>query len=104
MFRANVLSPANRHIQIVPHFAEKKEDNSGVLLPEDYQPEEDRYILATLVAVAPDCSNQLLSLKRSRERSEVLVDRAMIEKIECKGKVFYIVLENYVVGVFAGAG
>lgn len=102
MLRENILTPSNRHIQIVPHFKEEKND-SAVLLPEDYQPEEDRFVLATLVAVAPDCSSQFVSLKRSKERAEVLVDRSMIEKIECKDKVFYIVLENYVVGVFSGA-
>ena len=102
MFRENVLSPANRHVQIVPHLNKGDHEESAVLLPEDYQPEEDRYVLATLVSVAPDCSKQLLALKRGKERSEVLVDRAMIEKIECKGKVFHLVLENYIVGIFSG--
>lgn len=101
MFKENTLSPLNRHLHIIPHFKPKRKEEAGVLLPEDYQPEKDRHVIATLVNVAPDCSKPFLSLKMSSERSEVIVDRAMIEKVECKGKVFHLVLENYVVGFFA---
>jgi len=102
MFRENTLSPLNRHLHIVPHFKPKRKDEAAVLLPDDYTPEEDRHVLATLVDVAPDCSKPFLMMKRDKARAEVLVDRAMIEKVECKGKVFHVVLENYVIGVFSG--
>ena len=45
----------------MPHFTEAKTDN-GVLLPEDYNPEQTRYIEATVVDVAPDCSEHIRSM------------------------------------------
>ena len=97
------LNPINRHITIVPHFNTEKTD-SGVLLPEDFKPQEDRYILATVVKVAPDCSSTFQKLKRSfsSERGMIVVDRAMIEEIVLKDKTYYCVLENYVMGIFRG--
>ena len=95
------LSPLNRRILIVPHFKEKKDD-SGILLPEDYKPQEEQHIVATVVAVAPDCAPSFASIRNSRERQEIIVDRAMIETINHKGKKFHLILENYVVGVMRG--
>ena len=58
------LSPINRHITIVPHFDNEKTE-SGVLLPDDFKPQEDRYILATVVKIASDCSSAFQKLKTS---------------------------------------
>ena len=52
---APVLKPINRHLSIVPHL-KKNETNTGVLLPDGFEPEEDRYITATVLDIAPDCS------------------------------------------------
>ena len=48
---ARRLKPVNRHLVIVPH-VQKNETNSGVLLPEDFTQEEDRYISASVVDIA----------------------------------------------------
>lgn len=91
------VKPVNRHLLIFPHFKEEEKDDAGILLPEDYKPKEERYITATLVDVAPDCAPHFRSL--SRERKEVIVDRGMIEEITYKDKKFFLILENYVVGI-----
>ena len=95
------LNPVNRHITIVPHFDQEKTE-SGVLLPDDFKPEEDRYILATIVKVASDCSAPFQRLKSSSKPSEnvIVVDRSMIEEVVLKDRTHYFVLENYVMGVF----
>jgi len=97
------LSPVNRHITIVPHF-NKGEPDSPVLLPEDFKPDGDRYILATVVKVAPDCASALQKLKSSAmpENNVIVVDKSMIEEVVLRDKIHYFVLENYVMGIFRG--
>lgn len=101
MFDTLSMAPLNRRILIVPHFKEQKDD-TGILLPEDYKPQEDQYIAATVVAVAPDCAPSFAPIRNSRERQEIVVDRSMIETVNYRGKKFHLVLENYVVGVMRG--
>jgi len=96
-----VLKPVNRHLTIVPH-VKKNETSSGVILPEDFEAEVDRYITATVLAIATDCSSPLQSMRGDSHERTVVVDRAMIEEIVIKDKSYYTVLENYVVGILRG--
>lgn len=94
------LRPVNRHFLIVPH-VQKNETSAGVLLPEGYKLEEDRYIEASVVEVASDCDQQFRHLKYDKSNlNRVVVDRAMIEEVKLKEKTHYMILENYVVGVY----
>ena len=98
------LRPVNRHIVIVPH-RNQNETQSGVLLPEDFVREEneDRYITATVVSVARDCSQAFQKLNsRVGEQKQIVVDRSMIEDIALGDKTYHIVLENYVIGILRG--
>ena len=97
------LKPRNRHLTVVPHFTEAKTEN-GVLLPEDYNPEQTRYIEATVVDVAPDCSDHIRSMRyESSEQCKILIDSSMLQQVNVKGKRIHLILENYVMGVFARA-
>ena len=51
--RIERLKPVNRHLLIVPH-VQQNETSTGVLLPDDYKPEEARYIEASVVDIADD--------------------------------------------------
>jgi hypothetical protein len=94
------LMPVNRHLLIVPH-VQKKETNTGVLLPEDYNPEQDQYIEATVIDIAEDCSKQFRHLKYDNlDNKRIVIDRSMIQEINLKEKIHYMILENYVVGVY----
>ena len=96
------LKPVNRHLVIVPH-VKKNETPSGVVLPDDYAPEEDLYVEATVLAMAEDCSEQLNFLKSSTAaaNNRIIVDRSMIREINLKSETFHVILENYVVGTLA---
>lgn len=98
------LKPVNRHLLIVPH-VKKNETSSGVVLPDDYQPEQDSYIEATVVDVADDCGKQFNSLRYGTigEEKRIVVDRSMIQEVNIKERTHYLVLENYVVGVYRRA-
>tara|TARA_Y100000289_G_C3925139_1_gene152838 strand:+ start:1028 stop:1351 length:324 start_codon:yes stop_codon:yes gene_type:complete len=95
---SQVLKPVNRHLTIVPHL-HQKEQSSTVLLPEDYEQEEDRYIVATVLDVAADCSKELRALRTDPAGQLIVVDRSMVSEISIKGKSYYTILENYVVGI-----
>ena len=97
-----VLKPVNRHLTIIPH-RQKDETNSGVLLPEGFEPEEDRYITATVIDIASDCSPGVRELRGSTSSNRVIVvDSSMIEEIVIKDKSYFTILENYVVGILRG--
>lgn len=94
------LRPSNRHFLIVPH-SQKNETSAGVLLPDGYKPEEDRYIEASVVDIAADCDQQFRHLKYNKtDVHKIVVDRTMIEEIKLKDRTHYMILENYVVGVY----
>ncbi len=98
-----VLKPVNRHLAIVPH-VKKNETQAGVLLPDDFKQEEDRYITATVLDVATDCSAAFQKMRaRSPDSKVVVVERSMVEEIVVADKSYFTVLENYVVGILRGA-
>jgi len=97
-----VLRPINRHLTIIPH-VKKNETNTGVLLPDGFEPEEDRYITATVLDIAPDCGPSFQKIRGDGSPDKtIVVDRSMIEEITIKNKTYYTILENYVVGILRG--
>lgn len=100
MSRIEMLKPVNRHLLIVPH-VHKNETNTGVLLPDDYKPEENQYVEASVIDIAEDCATQFRHLKYNNiDNNKIVVDRSMIQEVTLKEKTHYMILENYVVGVY----
>ena len=98
-----VLKPVNRHLTIIPH-VKKNETQTGVLLPDDFEMEEDRYITATVLDVSTDCSPAFQKMRgHSTDSKLVVVERSMVEEISVGEKSYFTVLENYVVGILRGA-
>jgi len=98
-----VLKPVNRHLTIIPH-TKKNETQTGVLLPDDFKQEEDRFITATVLDVATDCSAAFQKMRgHSADSRVVVVERSMVEEITVADKSYFTVLENYVVGILRGA-
>jgi hypothetical protein len=87
-----VFSPVNRHILIdIPKKKEAAE--SLIVLPEDYKPEEERYIEVSAMAVADDVRFNVPHL------AKLVIDRTMVEKISVGGSTYSVILDNYVVGM-----
>ncbi len=98
--RVEMLKPVNRHLLIVPH-VKKNETSTGVILPEDYSPEQDQYIEASVIDIATDCDKQFRHLRYGNiDNNRIVVDRSMIQEVTLKDKTHYMILENYVVGVY----
>ena len=95
-----ILKPVNRHLLIVPH-VQKNETNTGVLLPDDYNSDQEQYIEATVIDIASDCHEQFRHLRYGNiDNNKVVVDRSMIQEVKLKDKTHHMILENYVVGVY----
>ena len=101
MSRISTLKPVNRHLLVVPHFSNENKTESGVFLPEDFNVEASRFIKATVVDIAEDCSREIKSIRGSNysESKNIVVDSSMIEEVEVDGKKNYIILENYVIAI-----
>lgn len=84
--------PVNRHIRI--SFEEHKEEESVLLLPDDYQKKEDPYQVARVVGVSDDVRFVVVP------GDKVLVDKKMIQEIKTKDfGTITLILDNYVMGV-----
>ena len=100
MYKIERLKPVNRHLLIVPHVQENG-TSSGVILPEDFRPEENRYIEASVIDIADDCDKQFRHLRYTNiDNNKIVIDRTMIEEVNIKDKTHFMILENYVVGVY----
>ncbi len=98
--RVEILKPVNRHLLIVPH-VQKNETNTGVLLPDDYNPDENQYVEASVIEIADDCDKQFKHLRYNNiDNNRIVVDKSMIQEVTLKDKTHYMILENYVVGVY----
>jgi len=87
------FEPHNRHLWVEILEEEKEEKESAVLLPEDYKPQESEFAIVKLKDGAPDCS------RRWARGENLIVERRMIREIKVSDKAFYVILENYVLGV-----
>ncbi len=73
-----------------PKVAEK---DSIILLPEDYQPEEQRYAEVTVLKAAEDVRFDLY------QNDKIIVDRSMVEQISVGSTNYDVILDNYVIGI-----
>tara|TARA_R110001583_G_scaffold95891_5_gene239970 strand:- start:306 stop:581 length:276 start_codon:yes stop_codon:yes gene_type:complete len=85
-----MLHPLNKHLVVEPINEEKK--SSGVLIPDDVRVEESSYKLVRLLRAHSECSLY--------PGVKLVVPTHMLEEVEFLGNVYYLILENYVVGFF----
>jgi len=92
-----MFKPVNRYIQIkLPQVV--AQTPSGIVLPDDYKPTEERHITVEVAAYASDVrfKDQLVMCG---DRASVIVDKSMIEEITVDNERINVVLDNYVVGI-----
>jgi len=88
-----MLIPCNRYILIEP-LHENAGEKPVALFPESKK-HEPKYQLFKLLAVAPDCEKF-----NGEVGHTLLVNAAMIEEISIHGERFWMVLEDFVVGLY----
>jgi len=87
-----MFKPVNRHI-LVDLDQRNDEQKSLIVLPEDYQPEQQKHSVVRVLEKSDDVKFDLLV------GSKIVVDSSMIEEIVINNTTYNIILENYVVGV-----
>ena len=87
-----MFKPVNRHI-LVDLDQRNDEQKSLIVLPEDYQPEQQKHSVVRVVEKSDDVKFNLIV------GSKIVVDSSMIEEIVINNTTYNIILENYVVGV-----
>ena len=85
------FKPCNRHLLINP-IEEDQVDNTGILLPEDYKA-KNPYGVARVILKSLDCTLDVFAGEK------VTYSSSMIQNITIGGKEFFLLLENYVLGV-----
>ena len=95
-----MIRPLNRHIVLERCETEQKNDldsctRSAILVPEDYKPKPS-HELYRVVGIAEDCNNE----NRLKLKDKVIVNNSTVEEIGINNKTFYLVLENYIYGVY----
>jgi len=72
----------------------QKEEDTIVLLPDDYKPKVDEYVKVKILKIADNCNIEVLP------GDDLVVREAFIEELSLDGETLYLVLENHVMGVF----
>lgn len=87
-----MLRPVNRHI-LVDYSPPQENADSGILLPDDYKPPTEDYVVVDVLAVSEDVSI------RCNTHDQIVIDKKMLEEISVNHSIYYLILENYVIGV-----
>ena len=88
-----MFNPVNRYILIDVPTSWDPPAESLIVLPDDYKPEEERFIEVRAQGSAPDVRFKVPDAAR------LVVDRSMIEEITIRGTIYNVILDNYVVGI-----
>ena len=67
--------------------------DSGILLPDDYKPPTEDYVVVDVLAVSEDVSI------RCNTDDQIVIDKKMLQEISVNHSIYYLILENYVIGV-----
>jgi hypothetical protein len=90
-----VIQPVNRYIQILLPPPAIKTDDTTILLPADFKPQEERHVIATIKEWASDVrfAEQLF------KDAQVIVDKAMVEEIVVNNEPITVVQDNYIIAI-----
>ena len=92
-----MFKPLNRHIHIDLGTPDQNETASGILLPEEYKPTENRYATATVITASEDVKFS----ESLQEGTQVVIDKSMVEEINFGNKTINVILENYILGIIS---
>jgi co-chaperonin GroES (HSP10) len=90
-----LFKPVNRYLSIQLPNTLQPSTESGIMLPADFKPKEERYVTATVLEWAAD-----VRFKDELETgTKIIVDKSMVEEINTKNKTINVILDNYIIGI-----
>ena len=90
------FKPFNRHLVLEPVEKGIQEEKSTILVPDDYVQHKALHETYKVAEVACDCEK----MSDIHIGKHVVVDNRMVEEIKVREATYYLLLENYVYGVF----
>jgi len=87
-----VLHPVNRYI-LIQRAPRASKGAPTIVLPEDYKPEQERFVEVNSIRSAPDVRFDI------EHPATLIVDASMIEEISVEGTIYNVILDNYVMGI-----
>jgi len=95
MEKAVYCKPVNRYLHVqLPDPAATLEEPT-ILLPEDFKPTEERYIVAQVINWADD----VRFAEHLTKNAEVLIDKSMIEEIMVNNSQLNMIQDNYIIAI-----
>jgi len=85
------FKPCNRHLLLSP-IEEDQVEQSGILLPDEYK-SKNPFSVARVIEKSADCSLNVFPGEK------VTYTTSMVENVTIGGKEFFLLLENYVLGI-----
>ena len=87
--------PVNRYLHIELPPVRGENDASTILLPSDFKPTEERYVVAKVNAWADD----VRFADSLRVEIEVVVDKSMVEEIMIHNRQLTMIQDNYIIAI-----
>ena len=91
-------TPVNRHllIKLLDLPSLEKQTEHGILLPDDFKPQQSEYATVEILKCADDAK-----LDCRRRQTKAIVERHMIKSVDFAGRTIHMILENYVLCLVA---
>jgi len=89
------FTPVNSYLS-VRSLEETDDDNSGILLPQDYRAVESPFAVVEVV----NCSGENGTIWGAG--LQIVVEAHMLRDIQHNGETFTVIKEQYVIGIFSG--
>ena len=90
-----MFKPVNRYLSIQLPNTPQLSTESGIMLPADFKPKEERYVMATVMEWAGDVRFK----DELYPGAQIIVDKSMVEEINTKNETINVVLDNYIIGI-----
>jgi len=89
------FTPVGRYLLVEPiEIRTKKNKTAKVLVPDSYNTKNTpRFKMCRVVKAGPDCNSQIAA------NTLAVIENPMVERVEVLDNVFFIILENHVVGL-----
>ena len=90
-----MIQPVNRYIHVLLPPPMVKVDDTTILLPADFKPQEERHVVATVQTWASDVRfGAQLS-----EGAKIIIDKSMVEEIMFRGELITVIQDNYIIAI-----
>jgi hypothetical protein len=86
-----IFTPVNNYVYV--EIVEEKKNEVAILLPHDYQPSEEPFVVVRVVKQSETSTGIWM------EGACLVVEARMLQRIQYSGSSFTVIKENYIIGL-----